>query len=374
MAGMMDVRKACVILTLALVPMGCRTATGGGGGAVLCALDGTCPAGMTCAGQYCAFLDAGQSQVDGAGTDAQAGTDTGAGTTDTGAGTTDTGAGTTDTGAGTTDTGAGTTDTGTPDTGTPDTGTPDTGTPDTGTPDTGSPDAGGTLGVAALQQAAASKTCANPSGESVVLKAVTLTDLVVTEDEGALGKLGVFYVRPSGAPTDDGRWQGMKIVVFKGKSNVKQGDIVTLTGDLVEYFCETEIKVDFDKIQVTGTAPKPGAYPVVVAEVAAKGAQSEAYEGVKVILKNVEVVEPNVLGTDGKTHGQFGVAAKGQTVPLVVIGGTDKTTFTKKDPTSGQTVTTWTKGQGFASITGHLTYSFETYVLRPGSDAELVQQ
>ena len=204
---------------------------------------------------------------------------------------------------------------------------------------------------------------------------MTLTGAVVTSDADALGSLMVFYVRPANAPTTDGRWQGLKIVVFGGKTSVKAGDIVTLKGELVEYYCESELKVEAASITVTGKANlAPTPYAVVVAEVSANGLLSESYEGVFVQLSNVEVVVANVLGTDGKSHGQFGVSSAGGTTPIVAIGGTGGTTFTVKDPKTGDTVTTMKSGQVFKTISGHLTYSFETYVLRPSTDADLVAQ
>ncbi|MCO4764014.1 MAG: hypothetical protein KC502_21045 [Myxococcales bacterium] len=340
-----------VFCTVFLALFGCSQPSGGGGGGggVLCALDGSCPAGMTCAGQVCVFVSA----------DAVA--DSTAGSQDT-----------TTVDSGAQDTGS--VDAGPADTGTTDTGSPDTttATPDTSTPDTSTPSGSQ---IATLQQATSSKTCAKTDGELSVMSDVTLSGVIVTTDAAPLGKLMVFYVRPADAPNTDGRWQGMKVVVFKDKTQVKAGDIVTITGELVEYYCESEIKVDSDKITVTGKANlAPVPYDVVVAEISGKGLQSEAYEGVFVRLNGVEVAEPNVLGTDGKPHGQFSVASAGGTTPTVVIGGSAGTSFTAKDPKTGNTITTMKKGQAFKSITGHLTYSFETYVLRPSTDADLVAQ
>jgi len=91
----------------------------------------------------------------------------------------------------------------------------------------------------------------------------------------------------------------------------------------------------------------------------------------------VQVVEPNVLGTDGKPHGMFAVAAAGSSsgsAPLVHVGGNKNTTFASYDPATKLTTTKFTQGQGFASITGHLTYSFGAYVLRVSKDADLVAQ
>lgn len=353
-----------LLLPLLLLP-GCGTSAGSGGGlgGVPCALDGSCPAGMACGGQYCVY-----TQADGSGaTDGNATADSSTGGSDTT--TTDSG-GTTDTGGGTADTST-TTDTAVADTTTTDTGSKDTGTSDTGGTDAGS---GNAMSIAGLQQGTASKVCTKTDGQSTTLADITLEVGVATAPISKLGSLRVFYVRPENAGSGTGAFQGIKVVVFgEGAVDVKMGDRVKVRGDLVEYYCETEITSAPEKVEILGPAAlDPLPYTVQTGDIAAESASSEPYEGVYVKLVNVAIVAANVNGSDGKPHGTFAVAPKGATGPVVHVAPTAGTTFTKKDDATGDTITIYDGTETFSEIRGHLTYSFGTFQLRPTTDSDLV--
>lgn len=359
------------LLLAAVMLSACGSSAGGGGSlaGVPCALDGSCPSGMTCGGQYCLY-----DQADGgAGGDGTSGQDGASG--GDGGGAADAGTGTD---AGAVSDAGGNADTGSADTGTAtDAGTTDTaGTTDAGATDAGTADAGGgnTSSIAGLQQGTASKVCAKSDGQATTLADITLEVGVATAPIAPLGKLRVFYVRPESASGTSGAYMGIKVVVFgEGALDIKLGDRVKVRGDLVEYFCETEITTAPEKVEVLGQATlEPTPFPVQAGDIAAESPSSEPYEGVYVRLVNVSIVAANVFGTDNKPHGTFAVAPKGASGPIVHVAPSAGTTFTKKDDSTGDTVTIYDGTESFSEIRGHLTYSFGTYQLRPTADSDLI--
>ncbi len=357
---------AIFVLGIVVVLAGCsspRGAGGGGGSSVIaCDAQSPCPSGYVCVGAVCQWDgDVTSNQ------DSVAGADSGVvdgGAVDTGVAD-----------AGPADAGVldgGPPDTGVVDSGPLDGGTTDTGISDTGAFDSGPPDAGGsTVTIQSIQSGNDSLQCASPNGEKLTFEAVQLQDAVVTADVGPLSKtVEAFYVRPLADPPFNGQYGGLKIVRFGGGKPIAVGDIVRLTGDVVEYYCETELKVEDAEVTILGSAAQPGPIDVTVSQIAFDSPGGEPWEGVLVRLQNVVVAVANELGTDGKTHGQFSVSAQGGT-DRVVVGGTSETTFTKQDPDSGDLITTMVKGQIFSTLIGHLSYSFGQYVLRPRADTDL---
>ncbi len=321
---------------------------------------------MSCGGQFCVY-DATDvaAGLDGAGTDGGGGSDSGVVKDTTAAN----------------DSAAG--DTNIADSNAADSNIADSNAVDGGVADTGdaskpdSQDAGGpaALSIAGLQQGTASLVCSNSEGQATTVAGVTLEVGIATAPIAPLGKLFVFYLRPEGASQVSGKSQGIKVVVFgDNPPNVKLGDRVRVTGDVVEFFCETEVTSSTEKVVILGSsALEPTPYLVKSADIAATSGASEPYEGVYVRLANVAVSAANVFGTDGKTHGTFAVAPFGAKGPEVHVAPTIGTSFTKKDETTGEVVTVFDGTESFSEIRGHLTYSFGTYQLRPTSDADLVK-
>ena len=370
-----------VLLALPLIGCGASGGSGGAGGAALpcgqggpcpCAQDGSCPAGMVCGGTYCkAIGDATASDATAADDTASASDATASSsgaTTDTA-----TSSGGTDTGnassSGGTDTGN-TSSSGGADTATSSGGTDTGNTSSSGGTDVSNPS---TLAIATVQQGTASKVCANTGGPTTVLEKAKLEDAVVTMDPLSIGKNWLFFVRPVGAPAVGGQWQGIKVFVFGSAPAVKAGDTVRLTGDVIEYFCETEISLAGDTIVKVGSGTAPAPYAVAPAAVAYKDTTTEAYEGVLVTLQNVKIANANTLGSDGKTHGGFSVVAQGGS-PEVRLDLAAASQFTKNDDNTGSLITTFTAGQVFASVTGHVNYSFGEFIVIPRTDADLVTQ
>ncbi len=211
-------------------------------------------------------------------------------------------------------------------------------------------------------------------------KKLVFEDAVATAKAVELnGEHGMFYVRPLASPPVDGKSGGIKVVVFNKVPAISAGDVVRIKGTLVEYYCETEITVGGapDEALVVGKQAAPSPWKVGLQDVAWNNTGSEAYEGVLVRIEGAQVAAANVLGTDGKPHGLFAVAPTGSAPgagPLVHVGGSALTTFTQYDSTTKHTTTKFEVGQGFKSITGHLTFSFGAYVLRVATDADLVAQ
>ena len=131
----------------------------------------------------------------------------------------------------------------------------------------------------------------------------------------------------------------------------------------------TEIAASFTDIVVTGKVTPP--LPTSVQIGMLGQASAEPYEDEYIRIDDVYIVSPNTTGTDGKTHGEFSIGASPGNA-ILLVGPGAATTFTSKDPTSGQIVTSFKSGQHFSSITGDLTFSFGEWLLKPRSDADLV--
>ena len=193
------------------------------------------------------------------------------------------------------------TSTGSSDTATP--GGTDTTTPggsDTATPggtDTTAP--GGARTVASLQAEAEDPSlgaCDAATAFRNVNPAVTVSGVVVVSPKFTAYKnqadttknLDGYYVAdPAGGP-----WTGILVTVPATEAtNYAIGDTLEVTGQLVDYFCNTQISASAHKKLATATPPAP----LVVTGV---DATSEALEGVVVKLQGVTVVaKPSVAYT-----------------------------------------------------------------------------
>jgi predicted extracellular nuclease len=208
----------------------------------------------------------------------------------------------------------------------------------------------------------ASEACPNPDpqtwGEAL---GVTIREAVVTtptkKQTSDGGLIGVFVQQKGG-----GQYSGIYVIASKTSEigQVKPGDIITVTGDVKDYYCATQISNKFATIEA-GTA-EPTAVTVTtddIGDIAGK-AKTEPYEGVLVQLNNV-VVGPEALGSDGKPHGDYYIGKTADDKALrmgsafygVYLSDKDGTTFTPKYPT----------GTKLGTVTGVLEYSFGTYRL-----------
>ena len=231
---------------------------------------------------------------------------------------------------------------------------------DTGSGGTDTSTAGTEKSIIDLQKA--SEACPSPDpqtwGEAL---GVTIREAVVTtptkKQTSDGGLIGVFVQQKGG-----GQYSGIYVIASKTSEigQVKPGDIITVTGDVKDYYCATQISNQFASIEA-GTA-EPTAVTVTtddIGDIAGK-AKTEPYEGVLVQLNDV-VVGPEALGSDGKPHGDYYIGKTKDDKALrmgsafygVYLSDKDGTTFTPKYPT----------GTKLGTVTGVLEYSFGTYRL-----------
>ncbi len=208
-----------------------------------------------------------------------------------------------------------------------------------GSADTGS----ATEGVAALQQATLGIEC-DPSTAFVNHPGShTFTGLVVQSPrfEAATDLWGYYVAEASGA------WRGVKLVVPADLDGDYQiGDVLTVTGEGVEYYCMTQFKA-LQAPLVTGQAAVPAAAVVAAETLAPSNAGAEAYEGVRVRLENVHV------------DATFGWGFK------LVEGGVEVSDAFDTDVRPGG-------GCLLSSLEGVVVYAFEKYQVVPIAAADIV--
>jgi hypothetical protein len=226
-----------------------------------------------------------------------------------------------------------------------------------------------TMTILEIQSEPTSLTCTLPGGTVTTHTAITLESALVTGDPSSLSsKVFTFFVMPATGPID-GKYAGLQ-VISDTLPAVKAGDIVQLSGDVKEFYCNTELDVQEGGIIVTGKLPPP--LPYVVPSAKLKTELAEPYEGVLVRMNDVVVVDANLKGDDGKTHGEFSVgSAPG--VADVAVGPSPGVTWTFKNPKTGQIESQWKAGDSFASVSGHAWYTFAHFAVRARNDADLVK-
>ncbi|MEZ4268610.1 MAG: hypothetical protein R3F39_19815, partial [Myxococcota bacterium] len=141
--------------------------------------------------------------------------------------------------------------------------------------------------VKALQLASEALGC-DPNGFTNVLATASVKGAIVTS-----GKFDAFTSTTGGtsldgyyiADQDGGQWSGINLVVDRKEgTNLQPGDVVDVTGELTDRFCNTQFKSK--SLQVVGTlaAPEP-------VDVASAPANWEPYEGMLVRVSGVKVTE-----------------------------------------------------------------------------------
>lgn len=144
--------------------------------------------------------------------------------------------------------------------------------------------------ISAVQQATESTTC-DPANEFVNPASgagLSIADVVVTSPLVYVSSSlrGYFVAEAAGGP-----WSG--ILATFGKDDDPQlvvGDVVTVTGDWLEYRCLTELKGATLTKTGTGTVPAPAALDV--AQLVADPAYGEQFEGVLVTVGAQTVATP----------------------------------------------------------------------------------
>ena len=218
--------------------------------------------------------------------------------------------------------------------------------------------------IAELQGAAASLTCENASGVTpgakVVLEPAVVTGppQLITASNGK--KSTLFFVRPATGPTAAEN-AGMAVIIGVNPLAVQAGDVVQVTGSVIEFYCMTEITADAaDAVVSKGKVGVPKPYDVSLATLVKN---TEPYEDVLVRVSNVVVSDPNLPGNDGKLHGQLVVASGAASVVVALPYGSASL------DTGGKTK--FGAGDKLGSVAGHLNYSFGQWILRPRDDQDI---
>lgn len=221
--------------------------------------------------------------------------------------------------------------------------------------------------IAALQKSSTSLVCGTTDGISshgqVSIEASVVTGPVVVTSAGGGKKLQTFHVRPASGPISP-TYAGLTVVVQSSTLTLDPGDVIDLKGEYQEYYCMTELfATDATAVQVVGKQGAPVPYDVAWSSLAPD--TIEALEGVLIRVPSAKVVDPAVLGSDGKPHGEAMLLATGG-VSLAI-------SFPQGSAwVSADQKTTLTAGESVSSVTGHLQYSFGKYLLRLRGDADFV--
>ena len=129
----------------------------------------------------------------------------------------------------------------------------------------------------------------------------------------------------------------------------------------------TEIVATPENVQNVGSLAAPVPAKVLMSQL--DGPAAEPWEGALVQISNVQVVDPNPIATDGKTHGEATISHNGGAVSIALAPAYGSAFLA---PSSGGTTTLFSANQPFVSVTGNLQWSFGHWVLRARSDADLV--
>jgi hypothetical protein len=183
------------------------------------------------------------------------------------------------------------------------------------------------------------------------------------------GSLVGIYVQQKGG----GQWSGIYVIGKKDSEigQVAPGDVITITGDVKDYYCFTEMNNKFAVIESQGQEmPMPVTVTTAdIGEIAGKD-KTEPYEGVLVQLHDV-VVGDDALGSDGKPHGEQYVGKTADEKALR-IGSSFFGVYLSDKNADGTYSEKYPKGTKLGTLTGVLQYSFGAFTLVITKDPENV--
>ncbi|MSQ82426.1 MAG: hypothetical protein EXR77_05835 [Myxococcales bacterium] len=218
--------------------------------------------------------------------------------------------------------------------------------------------------VAEIQLGATSQTCENPAAivnyTKVIVEncVVTGPPQTITASNGK--KSSLFYMRPATGPTSAVN-AGMAVIVGSNPLAIQLGDVVQVTGIVQEFYCQTEIACETAAAVVAkGKVAVPEPYNVPLATLVKS---LESYENMLLRISGITIDNPNVLGSDGKLHGEFTVSSGAAQIKVGIFATSQ---YYDKDAK-----TKFSSGQAITSISGHLTYSFGSFLLRPRDDNDI---
>ena len=218
--------------------------------------------------------------------------------------------------------------------------------------------------VAEIQLGPTSQTCENPTAivnyTKVIVEncVVTGPPQTITASNGK--KSSLFYMRPATGPTSAVN-AGMAVIVGSNPLAIQPGDVVQVTGIVQEFYCQTEIACETAaSVVAKGKVATPEPYNVSLSSLVK---QLESHENVLLRISGITIDNPNVLGSDGKLHGEFTVSSGAAQLKIGIFATSQ---YYDKDAK-----TKFTSGQAITSISGHLTYSFGSFLLRPRDDNDI---
>lgn len=210
--------------------------------------------------------------------------------------------------------------------------------------------------VLQLQAGEASIGCTHV-GIQTLASGIALADVVVVSTRhSASATLHGYYVQdpvwswPLGS---NGKYTGMLLVVPKSlNTDFQPGDLVSVVGDYKEYYCMTEVQAASVKKVGTADVPEPLWVAAAAFEAGGTVAVCEPYEGLRVMLTNVQVT--NVTG--GTQPSWWFQAGNGIYVA---------------DDYGLKASVALTQGQTLARLTGAVKYSWGQFVLVPLTAADI---
>jgi len=168
---------------------------------------------------------------------------------------------------------------------------------------------------------------------------VTVPDVIATSTVAT--SAGGFFVQDPGG----GAYSGVYVYLGTELVDVQEGDELTITGAVTEYYDLTEISVTSASDVV-----KTGSGTVVATSMSSTPSDWEPYEGVLVTLQGLRVT--SVPDKYGEADTSFGVTMDDM--------------FFYWDDAYGQ-------GDSFTSVTGPLMYTYSAYKLEPRDNADFVR-
>lgn len=175
------------------------------------------------------------------------------------------------------------------------------------------------------------------------------TSGIVTAGTGTFSEYWFFIMEDYGDGSAE--YRGVKVYDRTASLSISRGDSVTVSGDVWEYFGETEISMPFpEAITVHSSGNEhPPAYSVAAGSVNT----SEQWEGVLVRVDSAEVINPD------NGFGEWTIYGGGAADDTCVVGDVADYTF---PPHLGVYVT----------VTGISMYAYSEYTLQPRDDDDII--
>jgi len=181
---------------------------------------------------------------------------------------------------------------------------------------------------------------------------VSVQQVVVT----GVAVFGFFIQEPDEDGTFGRKYSGIWVYTNANNGNVKEGDLVNVSGTYIEFFDFSEIDASSGSVSIIGTATIPDPVAVAVSEVNDTGLDSEAYESVLITVDR-----------DDPTLYAFPIEGGGGTPPdwNVHTEPTADADSLVVDHYSGFDYDVPAPGTELTYLSGILVYNFSQYKLAP---------